>query len=90
MVTKSKITIRVTKVDAKEEIARLKANIQQYERQYGTSSEEMLKLISEGKKDDTLEILRWMSDYHGLRLLEGAIPTNGKTSSVSKSSRKKG
>ncbi|MBM3926331.1 MAG: hypothetical protein FJ320_10185 [SAR202 cluster bacterium] len=82
------VKIEVKKVDGRKVMARLRANIRRYERRYETSSAEMLKLISQGKAKDTVEVLRWMFDYHALRRFEDAIRTNGKTSNNTKSSRK--
>ena len=58
----------------------LRRSIYGFEMKYGMSSAEMLKKISSGEEEDTPEILKWMMDYHALRLND-QTPTSGKHSS---------
>ena len=63
--------------DGRVERRRLKRHLRKYERRYEISSEKMLERLSAGLERETLEILRWMGDYHDLRLLEGKTHMDG-------------
>lgn len=80
--------VRVRQGDGAKHARKLRRRIRVWEQRYEVSSTEMLQLLSCGREPDTVEALFWMGDYHELQLLEGAIPTAGTLSKITRLSTK--
>ena len=57
--------------------ANIKRSIRRFERRYEMKSDEMCEMLTAGKVRETVEILKWMQDFHALRSLNGETHTAG-------------
>ena len=64
-------------VDGRKLRQNLLQRIRKYEHRYEISSSEMSRLMTDGQIRETSDILKWMQDYRGLKLIEKATHTTG-------------
>ena len=65
--------IPIRRISSRRVITNLRSNIKRYEQRYEISSEEILNMVSSGQMRETVEMLRWLQDYHVLQLLNTTI-----------------
>lgn len=80
----------VKTIPASRVVAQLKRNIRRYELRYEIPTAQMFDEVEQGMMRETVEILKWMQDYHVLELLRPKTPTGGNGSTATASSRRNG
>ncbi len=70
-------TLRLPMKDAKVIGMKLHRSVRTYERRYEMTSDEMARRLKSCSERETIDILRWMQNYHALRLLKPTTHTIG-------------
>jgi hypothetical protein len=76
-------------VDGYKELETRRQKISEYEREYGCSSEEMLRRVKSGEVYETVEIFRWMGAYDDLLFRERMTRTAGTLSTTTETSKRR-
>lgn len=62
---------KIEESSIQDALTRLYASIEQFEKNYGCASDEMLQAVLADSSCETAEVGRWLTQYHVLRRLEG-------------------